>query len=140
MQIAVGEKASLMLIIGLMTLAIAMIGFAPTYAAIGIAAPLLVVLARLLQGFSAGVNLPAREQGLVFSQVPSRNSEGPGGPINKFFSTHWRLIGDRPQCITQESIALIETAGFERFYSLVPLVEGEAKVFRVEVEGVEAVL
>jgi MFS family permease len=45
--------------IGLMTLAIAMIGFAPTYAAIGIAAPLLVVLARLLQGFSAGeVNLP----------------------------------------------------------------------------------
>jgi MFS family permease len=49
-----GRKASLLLIIGLMTLAIAMIGFAPTYAAIGIAAPLLVVLARLLQGFSAG--------------------------------------------------------------------------------------
>jgi MFS transporter, MHS family, proline/betaine transporter len=37
-----------------MTLAIAMIGFAPTYAAIGIAAPLLIVFARLLQGFSAG--------------------------------------------------------------------------------------
>jgi MFS transporter, MHS family, proline/betaine transporter len=49
-----GRKAALLLIIGLMTLAIAMIGFAPTYAAIGIAAPLLVVLARLLQGFSAG--------------------------------------------------------------------------------------
>ena len=49
-----GRKAALLLIIGLMTLAIAMIGFAPTYAAIGIAAPLLIVLARLLQGFSAG--------------------------------------------------------------------------------------
>src|SRR5262249_18871696 len=49
-----GRKASLLLIIGLMTVAIAMIAFAPTYAAIGIAAPLLIVLARLLQGFSAG--------------------------------------------------------------------------------------
>ena len=49
-----GRKASLLLIIGLMTLAIAMIGLAPTYAAIGVAAPVLIVIARLLQGFSAG--------------------------------------------------------------------------------------
>ena len=32
-----------------MTVAIAMIGFAPTYAAIGVAAPLIIVLARLLR-------------------------------------------------------------------------------------------
>jgi MFS family permease len=49
-----GRKASLLLIIGLMTLAMGMIGFAPTYAAIGIAAPLIIVLARLLQGFATG--------------------------------------------------------------------------------------
>jgi MFS transporter, MHS family, proline/betaine transporter len=49
-----GRKAALMLIIGLMTFAIAMIAFAPTYAAIGIAAPLIIVLARLLQGFATG--------------------------------------------------------------------------------------
>src|SRR6516164_7602617 len=49
-----GRKACLVLIIALMTLAIAMIGFAPTYVAIGIAAPVVIVLARLLQGFSAG--------------------------------------------------------------------------------------
>jgi len=55
-----GRKASLLLIIGLMTLAIAMIGLAPTYAAIGIAAPVLIVLARLLQGFSAGGEALAR--------------------------------------------------------------------------------
>jgi MFS family permease len=49
-----GRKAALLLIIGLMTLAIGMITFAPTYAAIGIAAPLIIVLARLLQGFATG--------------------------------------------------------------------------------------
>lgn len=49
-----GRKAALLLIIGLMTFAIGMIAFAPTYAAIGIAAPLIIVLARLLQGFATG--------------------------------------------------------------------------------------
>lgn len=49
-----GRKAALLLIIGLMTIAIGMIAFAPTYAAIGIAAPLIIVLARLLQGFATG--------------------------------------------------------------------------------------
>src|SRR5262245_61842162 len=46
-----GRKAALLMVIALMTAAIAIIGFAPTYAAIGIGAPLLIVLARLLQGF-----------------------------------------------------------------------------------------
>jgi MHS family proline/betaine transporter-like MFS transporter len=49
-----GRKAALLLIIILMTVAIAMIGFAPTYAAIGMAAPVVIVLARLLQGFATG--------------------------------------------------------------------------------------
>jgi MFS transporter, MHS family, proline/betaine transporter len=49
-----GRKAALLMVITLMTIAIAMIAFAPTYAAIGIGAPLIMVLARLLQGFSAG--------------------------------------------------------------------------------------
>ena len=47
-----GRKSALLLIIVLMTVAIAMIGFAPTYAAIGVAAPLVIVLARLLQGLA----------------------------------------------------------------------------------------
>jgi MHS family proline/betaine transporter-like MFS transporter len=47
-----GRKCASLLIIILMTLAIAMIGFAPTYAAIGVAAPLIIVLARLLQGLA----------------------------------------------------------------------------------------
>ena len=49
-----GRKAALQLIIGLMTLSMAMLAFAPPYAAIGLVAPLLIVLARLLQGFATG--------------------------------------------------------------------------------------
>jgi MFS family permease len=49
-----GRKAALQLVILLMTIAVAMIAFAPTYASIGIAAPILIVLARLLQGFATG--------------------------------------------------------------------------------------
>jgi MHS family proline/betaine transporter-like MFS transporter len=49
-----GRKAALQLVILLMTLAVALMAFAPTYAAIGVGAPLLMVVARLLQGFATG--------------------------------------------------------------------------------------
>lgn len=50
----VGRKAALSLTILLMAVGTALIGLAPTYEQVGVAAPLLIVLARLLQGFSAG--------------------------------------------------------------------------------------
>ncbi|SMG35107.1 MFS transporter [Paraburkholderia susongensis] len=49
-----GRKAALSLVIALMTLGILLLAIAPPYSAIGIAAPLMIVLGRLLQGFSAG--------------------------------------------------------------------------------------
>jgi len=49
-----GRKAALQLIIALMTLSLGIVALAPPYAAMGIAAPLLVLLARLLQGFATG--------------------------------------------------------------------------------------
>ena len=49
-----GRKAALMLTIFLMAAGTVLIGILPTYPAIGVAAPLLLVVARLLQGFSAG--------------------------------------------------------------------------------------
>jgi len=49
-----GRKAALSLTILMMAVGTAMIGFAPTYASIGVWAPALVVAARLIQGFSAG--------------------------------------------------------------------------------------
>ena len=48
------RRSLLLLIVILMTAAIAMIGFAPTYAAVGPAAPLIIVLTRLLQGLATG--------------------------------------------------------------------------------------
>jgi MHS family proline/betaine transporter-like MFS transporter len=53
----VGRKQALLLTILLMGLGTAMIGVAPTYASIGWWAALLVVVARLIQGFSAGGEL-----------------------------------------------------------------------------------
>jgi MFS family permease len=49
-----GRKKSLTLSIALIILGTAMLVFAPTYAQIGIASPLIVLVARLVQGFSTG--------------------------------------------------------------------------------------
>ncbi|QDD62875.1 MFS transporter [Herbaspirillum seropedicae] len=50
----VGRKAALSVTILLMAVGTTMIGLAPTYDSIGLFAPLIIVVARLLQGFSAG--------------------------------------------------------------------------------------
>ena len=49
-----GRKAALSLVIALMTLGILMLAIAPPYSAIGLGAPLMIVVGRVLQGFSAG--------------------------------------------------------------------------------------
>ncbi len=62
-----GRKAALQLIIALMTVSMAMIAFAPPYAAIGVAAPLIILLARLLQGFATGGEFASATSFLVES-------------------------------------------------------------------------
>src|SRR3984893_10087782 len=52
-----GRRAGLLLTLGLMSVGIFSIAFMPGYATIGLLAPLLVVFGRLLQGFSAGMEL-----------------------------------------------------------------------------------
>src|SRR5690348_6503776 len=49
-----GRKALLVFVIGLMSAASAMIAAAPTYQVIGMAAPAIILLARLVQGLSVG--------------------------------------------------------------------------------------
>lgn len=52
-----GRRAGLLLTLSLMAVGIALIAFVPGYATLGALAPVLVVLGRLVQGFSAGVEL-----------------------------------------------------------------------------------
>ncbi len=53
----IGRRKGLIITLSIMASGTVLIAFVPSYATIGIAAPLLVVAGRLLQGFSAGVEL-----------------------------------------------------------------------------------
>ena len=53
----IGRRQGLIVTLGIMAMGTILIAFVPGYATIGLAAPLLVLIGRLLQGFSAGVEL-----------------------------------------------------------------------------------
>jgi MFS transporter, MHS family, citrate/tricarballylate:H+ symporter len=53
----IGRRKGLIVTLTIMAIGTVTIAFCPTYATIGIAAPVIVLLGRLLQGFSAGVEL-----------------------------------------------------------------------------------
>ena len=53
----IGRRKGLIVTLSIMACGTILIAFVPGYATIGVLAPLLVVLGRLLQGFSAGVEL-----------------------------------------------------------------------------------
>jgi MFS transporter, MHS family, citrate/tricarballylate:H+ symporter len=53
----IGRRQGLIVTLAIMAAGTVVIAFCPTYATIGIAAPIIVLLGRLLQGFSAGVEL-----------------------------------------------------------------------------------
>ncbi|QNH79079.1 MFS transporter [Pseudomonas protegens] len=98
-----GRKAAMMVIIQLMTLAIAMIVFAPSYAAIGLGAPLLIVVARMLQGFATGGEYASATAYLVESAPPHK----------KGLYGSWQLVG---QCLAVFSGAAM-VAAVTHFFS-----------------------
>src|SRR4051812_38795026 len=53
----IGRRQGLIVTLGIMAIGTVVIAFCPTYASIGVAAPIIVLAGRLLQGFSAGVEL-----------------------------------------------------------------------------------
>ena len=67
-----GRKASLTLTIMIMAAGTALIAFAPTYAAIGIGAPILLLTGRVLQGFSAGGEVGGAAAFLVENAPPGK--------------------------------------------------------------------
>ena len=78
-----GRKAAMVLVTSLMAVAIALITLAPTYTAVGIAAPLFIVLARLLQGFAAGGEF-GTSTALLIEMAP---------PHRRGFYGSWQMTG-----------------------------------------------
>ena len=69
----IGRRQGLIVTLALMALGTVVIAFCPSYAAIGVAAPVIVLIGRLIQGFSAGVEL-GRRLGLSFRDLDARQS------------------------------------------------------------------
>jgi MHS family citrate/tricarballylate:H+ symporter-like MFS transporter len=53
----IGRRQGLIVTLAIMAIGTVVIAFCPSYATIGVAAPIIVLIGRLLQGFSAGVEL-----------------------------------------------------------------------------------
>lgn len=69
-----GRRASLTLTITIMAASSAVIALLPTYAQIGVAAPILLAVARCVQGFSAGGEFGASSSFLVENAPPGRRA------------------------------------------------------------------
>jgi MFS family permease len=78
-----GRKAAMTLGMALMALSVAMMSLTPTYDTAGIAAPLIVLLARLLQGFSVGGEFGTSTAYLIEAAPPGRTG----------FYGSWQIAG-----------------------------------------------
>jgi MHS family proline/betaine transporter-like MFS transporter len=94
-----GRKAAFTFTILLMMVGTAMIAATPTYAAIGILAPLLILLARMIQGFSAG-----GEFGSATAFLAEQNPERRG-----FFAS-WQFASQGITTILATGIGVVLTS------------------------------
>jgi MHS family proline/betaine transporter-like MFS transporter len=86
-----GRKPTLLLTFTLIAISTGMIGLLPTYASIGLAAPILLVVARLMQGISAGGEWGGAASFLV-EWAPSHR-RGFFGSMHPFAITLGQLLG-----------------------------------------------
>jgi len=90
-----GRRSALSLTIMLMAVGAAMIGLAPNYASIGIAAPMLIVLARVIQGFAQGGEFGAATATLL--ETGSSTSRG--------FRASWQLASQGAAALLGAAVA-----------------------------------
>lgn len=105
----IGRRKGLILTLVIMSCGTILIAFVPGYATIGIFAPILVVLGRLLQGFSAGVELGGVSVYLAEMAPPGR----------KGFYVSWQSASQ------QAAIMAAAALGFALNRSLLPAEVGE---------------
>jgi len=97
-----GRKRALQLIIVLMTLSTAIIVFTPNYESIGILAPVLILVARLMQGFATGGEYASSTAFLV--------EDAP--PAHKTLFGSWQLFGQCLAVAAASAIASLVTMSF----------------------------
>lgn len=94
-----GRRAALTLTIFLMAIGSAMIGLASTYASIGLAAPALIIFARLLQGFAQGGEFGAATATLLET----------GSAKGRGFRASWQLASQGAAALMGSGIAALLT-------------------------------
>ncbi len=94
-----GRRAALSLIIVLMSAGTATIAFTPSFARIGLAAPILIVIARLVQGFSVGGEMGGATAFLIESAPPERRG----------FYASWQFAGQAAASLAGSLIAALLT-------------------------------
>src|SRR4051794_16474019 len=95
----IGRRKGLVLTLGIMASGTALIAFVPGYASIGMLAPLLVLTGRLLQGFSAGVELGGVS--VYLSEMAT--------PGNKGFYVSWQSASQQAAVIFSALIGVLLT-------------------------------
>jgi metabolite-proton symporter len=95
-----GRRAGLLLTLGLMAVGTLTIGLLPGYETLGVLAPVLIVLGRLLQGFSAGVELGGVSVYLAEIATPG----------NKGFYTSWQSGSQQVAVIVAASLGVLMSA------------------------------
>jgi MFS family permease len=99
-----GRKAALMLVMTLMGLSIALMTFAPSYKSVGILAPVVVLISRLLQGFSVGGEFGPSTAFLV--EVAPVGSKGIYGS--------WQMTGQVGANLLSAGVGVLLTTFFTR--------------------------
>lgn len=99
-----GRRAGLLLTLGMMAAGTLSIACTPSYASIGIVAPLLVVAGRLLQGLSAGVEIGGASVYLAEIATPG----------HKGFFTAWQSGSQQVAVIFAALFGLVLTANLSR--------------------------
>lgn len=97
-----GRKSAMTLGMGIMALAAAIMTFAPTYATAGIAAPLLMLAARLLQGFSIGGEFGTSTAFLIELAPPRRSG----------FYGSWQMSGQLMSTMLGAALGVLVTQVF----------------------------
>lgn len=92
-----GRKQGLLITLGLMALGTLLIAITPSYESIGIIAPLIVLLGRLLQGFSAGVELGGTS--IYLAEIATEGNRG--------FYVSWQSASQQVSVIAASGLGVL---------------------------------